>query len=132
MRLLLRRRAWVFEVAALLVAVAIWWFFFWAPDQSRKHDALRAFDAYAATQPQQWRAGRDVVSNQDDAYLVCSRRAETDTGIAHLCLSIRTNRPKGQQVIGGYHVTTIGYDLPAGTKTDCFGAETGTCLAPSS
>jgi plastocyanin domain-containing protein len=126
---LLRRRAWLLlEIGVILVGIAIWWFFFWSPGQARKHDALNAFDAYTATMPATWRDGRDVVTDQDSSYLVCSRRDEVDQGIQHLCLSINTDLPKAQRVVGGYKVATIGYDLPTGTKTDCFGRERGECV----
>jgi hypothetical protein len=127
---LLRRRAWLFlEIGVLVVGVAIWWFFFQAPGQARKHDALRAFDAYAAKLPATWREGRDVVTDQDTAYLVCSRRDEVGKGVQHLCLSIRTDRPQAQRVVGGYRVATIGYDLPTGTKSACFGRDRGECVS---
>jgi hypothetical protein len=129
---LLRRRAWLLlEIGVLVVGVAIWWFFFWSPGQTRKHDALNAFDAYAATAklPAASREGRDVVTDQDTTYLVCSRRADVAAGVKHLCLTIHTDLPQGQRVVGGYTVSTIGDDLPTGTKTECFGVERGECLS---
>jgi hypothetical protein len=124
----LRKRAWLLlELGAIVIAVAVWWVFFWAPGQSRKHDALRAFDQYTAKMPATWRRDRDVVQNEDTSYLVCSRRDAAGKGVRHLCLSVRTDLPKGQQVTGGYRVATIGYDLPTGTKSDCFGLDTGEC-----
>jgi hypothetical protein len=123
-----RRRVWLAELALIVVAVAVWWFFFFAPDRSREDDALAAFDAYTATMAPTLRQDRDVVRNQDAAYLVCSRRDTTQRGVDHLCLSVRTDRPEGRRVVGGYRVTTIGYDLPTGTKSRCFGIDAGECI----
>jgi hypothetical protein len=124
----LRGRWWILEAAALLIAVAVWWFFFWRPGQQHEDTARDAFRAYAADQPAALREGVDVVSHEGSNYLVCSRRSETAGGVEHLCMSIHVDAPEGRRVAGGYRVRSIGLELPNGTKTDCFGNQTGECV----
>ncbi len=125
---LIRRRPWAFELGAVALAVAIWLVFFWLPGKRHDHQALQAFDAYTATMPAQWRTGRDIVEHTGSYYLVCSTRDDTAKHVRHLCLSVRTDKPTGKRVVGGYRITTIGYDLPTGDKSACFGFDAGECL----
>jgi hypothetical protein len=129
-RTFLGRRALIVEVGVLVIAAAVWWFAFWSPAQSRKHDAVHAFGAYAARLPATWREGADIVDSQhrDDSYLVCSRRAEAEAGVQHLCLTVHIDVPEARRVVGGYRIKTVGYDLPMGEKRDCFGFDRGECV----
>ena len=129
---MLSRRALIVEVGVLVIAAAVFWLAYWSPKQSRGDDAVSAFDAYVASEnlPAAWRDSPDVVDSEsaEDSYLVCSRRADAGRGVRHLCLTVRLDQPEGRRVTGGYRITTVGYDIPLGQKSGCFGFDRGECI----
>jgi len=127
---MLARRALVLEVGAIVVVAAVWIFGFWLPGRNHRHEAVRAFDAYAARLPASWHPGAASVDSEHagDSYLVCSKRSDASAGVQHLCLTVRIDRPEGKQVTGGYRIKSVGFDLPQGEKYACFGDDRGECI----